>query len=200
MDIKENNIISLKGRAVTVLSEFNTSNHVTLDSQALCVMTDFYEKIPAIIEPEFTADEAFAKIKREQVNSLLVLNRQNEFLGIISSNSLNDNHTLEYMSKHGVKNRKEVTVADLMIHKDSMQAIEYMTLREKNFKVADVIAALSKFHLRHLLVVSIPSNNPDITEVVGIISASNIAKLLQLNFEPNLENVTFSSLQKYMNI
>lgn len=72
-------------------------------------MTNFYEKIPATIDPNCTTDEALDKMRMELVRSLLVVNQYGNFLGIISSRILGDHYVLEYMSQHGLKKRDEVT-------------------------------------------------------------------------------------------
>ncbi len=148
-------------------------NHKTLDqdSSALEIFTDFAKSKPLVIHDDLPADVAENLMLTSHVKMKLVVNHNDEFVGLLSFDNLSAQRVMQRMSKG--QPRSEIRVSDLMTRKADIQALDYQDLAGSS--IAEVIQTLQKNGVQHCLVV-----NRNTHEIRGLISASDIARKLHL--------------------
>lgn len=196
--LAKDSFVSIGEKRVTLELSSKSSPRYDENTLAINFYTDFTKKQPVHIMPNVNADAALATMKHEHVRSLFVLDNEAQLLGVITSRILSDHFILEYMSKHGIKNRSDVTVLDLMIPKKDIHVVDYNYLERNKITLKEIIQSFCSLHERHIFV----SKNVTDTEVkiIGIISATDVSRALCLNLDTNLESLSFSNLVKYMHI
>jgi hypothetical protein len=79
---------------------------VTLDDAAVSVMTDFRKVTAFTIDPDVSVDTAARVMRRRKVHLLLVVDVENIVVGIITSNDLIGEKTLQCISARGISPRR----------------------------------------------------------------------------------------------
>ena len=156
-----------------------TIENVDLYSSALTVFTDFQKAGPRVIESNTRADELVELMRKEHVRMKIVVDANNQFIGIISLEDLSEDVFIKHVA-NGFK-RSELMVADLMRGKDVLLALSYTSL--KNSDIESLLFSQRNNRLQHLLVI-----DEDTKAIRGLISSNDIARQLRLDID-----VAFSS-------
>ena len=141
---------------------------------AIRVMTDFMEVTPVTIEPGLNIDAAMSKMKSAGVRLLLVPDREDNIIGIITATDIQGERPLKLgqdlgLSHHGIR------VDMLMTPLDEVTAMDMVTVR--NARVGHIIHTLRKLERRHILVVE--TNQGSGEQIIrGLFAMSNISKLM----------------------
>lgn len=143
----------------------------TLASSAKTIFTDFKEHEAFIIEGDTLATDVLTLMIKSHVTMKIVVSKDNDFLGIISTKELSERHIVAEVAKGS--QRHEVLVSDLMIPREDLNAFDYNELEKS--QVNDVINALKNYRLRHCLVLDRSHHH-----IRGVISSSDIARKLRL--------------------
>ncbi|GAB2989454.1 CBS domain-containing protein [Psychrosphaera aestuarii] len=143
----------------------------TLASPATDIFTDFSEHEPLVISGDTKAIDALALMKKAHVQMKIVVSSQEDFLGLISTNELNEQRIVSEVANGN--RRDEILVRDLMQSKYNLHAFDFDELQTA--KVNDVVIALQSYGLRHCLVV-----DRSLHQIRGVISSSDIARKLHL--------------------
>ncbi|MGV2872121.1 CBS domain-containing protein [Colwellia sp. E150_009] len=143
----------------------------TLTSSAKTIFTDFKQHEALVIEEDTPATEVLNLMIKSHVTMKIVVSKNNDFLGIISTKELTERHIVTEVAK-GIQ-RNEVLVNDLMISRSDLHAFDYNELQ--NSQVSDVVNALKNYRLRHCLVLDRKHHH-----IRGVISSSDIARKLNL--------------------
>lgn len=146
---------------------------VMLDSPALAVFTDFTVRPPEVTQPEFRVSEALEQMRVTKVKSLLVINPQEEIVGLVSSKDLQGVKTGRAAQEHSIP-ASDVTVSMVMTPAHHLETIDYKEL--SNARVGHIARLIREHNLQHVLVVQY--DNPDQPKVRGVFSASRIARQL----------------------
>lgn len=157
---------------------------LTVTSAATEVFNDFEQHEPLKVNGDVKAYDALILMKRADAEMKLVVSNQGDFLGLISSNELNEQNIISEVSR-GVS-RDDVLVKDLMLSKHKLHAFDYGELLRAN--VSDVVSSLRNYGLRHCLVVERNQH-----QIRGVISANDIARTLQVPLSLN-ERSSFGHL------
>ncbi len=107
------------------------------DSPALSLMMDFRQYRPRAISASTPALWAANSMASEQVDCKLVVDRQREFIGLLSQERLSEQSLIAAQTTLGI-DRESLTAADLMLPRSSMPALDYGDL--VNATVADLVA------------------------------------------------------------
>ena len=166
--------------------EFETTD---LNSPATTIFTDFKKHEALVVESDTAAESALQLMLKTHVRMKLVVSKDDDFVGVISSNELTEQKILAQVSKSN--SRKDVLVKDLMIPKYRLHAFDFDELQ--NATVNDVLKALDNYQLRHCLVLDRNSHH-----IRGVISLSDVVRKLKLNMNLSLEN-TFNSIYQAAN-
>jgi CBS domain-containing protein len=144
---------------------------LTYESAALCIFTDFRDNQPFVIDASSPAIEAESLMIKAHVKLKIVVNHEDEFLGVVSLADISNENIIRHVAE-GLS-REEVRVGDLMQPKASLKAFAYSQIEHAT--VADVMAALQLNGLQHCLIV-----DTDQHVIRGLISASDIARKLKI--------------------
>lgn len=123
---------------------------VTLDDPAVAVMTDFQKMTAFTIDPDVSVDTAARVMRRRRVHLLLVVDVENRVLGIITSNDLLGEKTLQCISSRGIA-RAEALVRDIMTPENRLEVISMDDVLHAH--VGHVVATLKANGRRHAAVV-----------------------------------------------
>lgn len=162
--------------AVDKLAHPDMANSVTLDSPALSVMTDFKYHEPLVADSHDRACDIEQSMLQAHVRMKLVIDKDDEFLGLVSLDDLNQQEILKRVAKGA--HREELSAADFMRPKDSLRAFDYHELRRATIR--DVVQILKDNEYQHYLVVDRKEH-----KIRGVISASDLARKLRLDININ---------------
>ncbi|TRZ98308.1 MAG: CBS domain-containing protein [Rhodocyclaceae bacterium] len=159
-------------------TRFHTPSHalppqVTLDDPAVAVMTDFQKVTAFTIDPDVSVDSAARVMRRRNVHLLLVVSVENHVLGIITSNDLQGEKTLQCISARGIS-REDASVRDIMTPEDRLEVISMGDVLHAH--VGHVVATLKATGRRHAAVVDEDASGRQILR--GLFAASQLARQL----------------------
>jgi CBS domain containing-hemolysin-like protein len=146
---------------------------VTPEDPALSVMTDL-TRVPAVlVDPEVDIEAALRIMVRRNVRSLLVVNVDNEIVGLISAADLLGEKPLQHIQEHGGR-RADIRVHELMTPLAQLEVLPLSTVRQA--RVGNVRATLERAGHQHALVID--ESVPGHAIVRGIFSATQIDRQL----------------------
>ncbi|WP_275286947.1 hypothetical protein [Halomonas elongata] len=108
-------------------------------SPALSLMMDFRQYRPRAISASMPALWASSLMATQQVDCKLVVDRQREFIGLLSQDRLSEQNLIAVQATLGI-DRESLTAADLMLPRSVMPALDYEDLESAS--VADLAATL----------------------------------------------------------
>lgn len=146
---------------------------VTPDDPAEVVMTDFRKVTAFTIDPDVSVDTAARVMRRRNVHLLLVVDVENHVLGIITSNDLIGEKTLQCISARGIS-RADALVRDIMTPESRLEVISMDDVLHAH--VGHVVATLKATGRRHAAVVDEDASGRQILR--GLFSASQLASQL----------------------
>ncbi len=146
---------------------------VSLEDPALAVMTDLRQVTAVTIDPEASIEHAMRVMVRRNVRLLLVVNIDNQIVGVITATDLLGEKPVQHMHEHG-GTRADIQVRDLMTPHERLEAIDFETVRTA--KVGHVLATLQHSRRQHALVID--SDAREHPRVRGIFSTSQLARQL----------------------
>lgn len=159
-------------------------NEITLDSSVRNIFTDFKKHQPVVIDEDTLASDALYLMEKAHVHLQLVVDSNNELIGTISDNEINEQQFL-IQQKKGF-DRYQLTVGDLMLARENIKGLPYRLL--DIISIADLIEALKIEGMQHCLV-----TDPDNKQIRGVISARDISRRLHIP-------VDIESPQTFVNI
>ncbi|RVU84328.1 CBS domain-containing protein [Leucothrix sargassi] len=159
--------------------------HLTLDSSALEVFTDFREFHPLVVDADTKAVEAKFLMQKSHLNLKIVLNSEMRLCGVIGLEDLSEQRLVTEVSKG--KKREDILVTDLMLARADMMAFDYNEIRRA--QVHNILSTLKDNNLQYCLVVDHEAH-----EIRGIISANEIARKLNIPLLMNPPAGTFAEV------
>lgn len=160
-------------------------NPISKSSSAMVVFTDFKQYTPHVINASEPAIKVENIMRQSHVRMMLVVNADNEFIGVVTADDVDEQHIMQRTVELNVT-REELQVRDFTQLKTSLMSFDFNELVRSS--VGDVIETLKDYGQHHCLVLD--RNNH---EVRGVISVSDIARGLKapLNIQ---DKPTFSQL------
>lgn len=147
------------------------SDDLTLSSPALRFFTDFATHKPLVIDANVSAIEAKVMMQKTHVRMKFVVNEENRFIGIVTSDALTDRKIVQKISE-GFK-RHEISIVEVMTPKRDLKVLDYAEV--ERVSIAEVVALLKDQGEQHCLVVDRKHH-----AIRGIFSASDISRKLHL--------------------
>jgi CBS-domain-containing membrane protein len=163
---------------------------VSLDAPALEVMTDLEQVTAVTIDPEASIEHAMRVMVRRNVRLLLVVNVDNEILGLITATDLLGEKPVQYMHEHG-GSRADIQVRDLMTPHERLEVIEFEAVRTA--KVGHVLATLRASGRQHALVLD--AEERERPRVRGIFSTSQLSRQLGETVQTGEVAYTFAEIE-----
>ncbi|WP_027330128.1 CBS domain-containing protein [Marinimicrobium agarilyticum] len=139
-------------------------------SPALNLMTDFRQHQPHTVSASARALGVAKLMAMEEVDSKLVVDRDQEFIGLLTAERLSEQYILVTQTMQGL-DRDELTAADMMLPRSSIPALDYDAL--KSATVGDLIRTLREAGENHCLVL-----DRDHHHIRGLISIEEVAERL----------------------
>jgi CBS domain-containing protein len=169
---------ALPQRPLRPRTRFQSPGHVlpprvTMEDPAVAVMTDFQKVTAFTIDPDVSVDTAARVMRRRNVHLLLVVNVENHVLGIITSNDLVGEKTLQCISARGIA-REDALVRDIMTPEARLEVISIEDVLHAH--VGHVVATLKATGRRHAAVVDEDASGHQILR--GLFAASQLARQL----------------------
>ncbi|MDF2177983.1 CBS domain-containing protein [Aliiglaciecola sp. CAU 1673] len=167
----------------------NSMPALTLDSPATLVVTDFTRRQAQIIDKDVSIDQALFMMKKGHVKSKLVVDIDGGFLGIVSYNDLISRKVLMTAVERGLE-RADLCVADVMVDKQHLHGIPYEKVTQAC--IGDVLNTLQSLGDQHILLLDKDQ------QLRGLISASDIARALQIPLDINSKAHSFVDIFKVL--
>jgi len=180
--MKNLHLVSLDSHAHLVHPE--EFNEISLNSSVRNIFTDFKKHQPLVIDEDTPACDALFLMQKAHVHLQLVVDKNNELVGTISDNELNEQQFLIEQKKGS--DRYQLTVGDLMLERKNIKGLNYRLL--DLISIADLVESLKKEGMQHCLV-----TDPENKQIRGIISARDISRRLHIP-------VDIESRQTFVNI
>ena len=153
------------------LSSPEEVQNYSLETPALDFFTDFTKTKPLVIESSISAVDVGKLMIKSHVRMKIVINENNQFMGVVSTEDLIDRKIMQQLSK-GDK-REDILVTEMMKTKNQLVALDFTELTKAT--ISDVIDLLKDSGTQHCLVVDRTNNC-----LRGIFSASDISRKLHL--------------------
>ena len=161
-----------------------------LNSPAVSLMIDF-KRIHAItVSDTMSVHEALEFMKTNRIRALMVVDFNEDFVGIITALDLMGRKSMVYANEAGIP-RSEVQVRNVMIAKNKLKAIAKDDVDLA--KVSDVVTVLKSLHDQHILVVE---GEGDEMVIRGLFSASDFNRALGVKIDAAVFANTFSELER----
>ncbi len=160
-------------------------NDTKLTSPALQIFNDFKVSAPATVDSDTRALDAAEMFKHEHTSMKLVVDANQELVGLVSTDELSTQNIMQHVSKD-VK-ATDLLVSDLMRKRDDIIALSYQQLQ--HCTVGDVLNTLQHNGEPYCVVIDLDSH-----QIRGVISAREIADRLHLPTPVIEPNPTFLSI------
>ncbi|PAY00042.1 hypothetical protein CKO50_17340 [Pseudoalteromonas sp. HM-SA03] len=161
---------TVKLEGVFQLCDHFDSEPLNMDSSAVKVVTDFTRRQPQVIAKDVDIDHALYMMKNGHVRSKLVVDDDDNFLGVVNCRDLTGRKVLSVAQRKQVS-REDVCVEDVMVSKEELYAVPYEMVAKST--IGDVLETLQSLGLQHVLLVGSEG-------LRGMISASDIARALHI--------------------
>jgi CBS domain-containing protein len=182
---------TFKAPQATGYSEPSTFTLVRADSPAMCVMTDFRQISVATIGPDATLAQANQTMISRGVRLLLVVNREDEVVGLITSRDTSGEKPIQLVQQTGTK-FNDLLVGDLMCPRDQIDLID--TADVLRAKVSDVVATMKQFKRQHMLAGERDPINGKV-RIRGVFSATQIGRQLGAAIQTFDVGSTFAEIE-----
>lgn len=164
------------------------------DSPAFSVMTDLKRVSAATITPEKSLAEATQTMISRGVRLLLVTNRDDEVLGLITARDTSGERPIQLVQERGCK-YSDLTVADLMCPREKIDLIDLADVLKAT--VADIVATLKALHRQHALVGERDPISGRV-DIRGIFSATQIGRQLGAPIQTFDVASTFTEIENFL--
>lgn len=162
----------------------NASDHIaspkelheyTLDTPASEVVTDFEKVQPLMMEQDVSIDEARQMMRKVHVRSVLVIDKDENFRGLLTLADLESRSAMSIATSAGLK-RHDISIKEVMTPRDRLHAIPLSEVNHAS--IGDLMRTLQHTGTPHMLVVDSSKH-----QIRGVISSSDIARRLKIPVE-----------------
>lgn len=147
---------------------------VNTGSPATDILLDFRLHPALTLLPSTAIDKAQQLLENSHASVLLVADRHHHFCGLLNDDCLLDQSVMRRVNRF--RRRTDLQVSDFMVPRDMVSALDYKDLA--NASVGQIITLLKHERLPSLLVVA-----NDSQEIVGVITAKELAKIFNMPME-----------------
>lgn len=158
----------------TTFSQPSTFTLVRAESPAPCVMTDLRQVSAATIGPEATLAQATQTMISRGVRLLLVTNRDDEVLGLITARDTSGEKPIQLVQERGGK-FSDLLVADMMCPREKIELIDASDVLRAT--VGDIVETLKQTKRQHAVVGERDPVSGQV-RIRGIFSATQVGRQL----------------------
>lgn len=149
------------------------SEHVTLDSPAMDVMTDLSQVSTETVSANVPVDDAEERMIASGVRLLFVTNPLNQIIGIVTSRDLSGERILRFINDSNSA-REDLIVRDIMTPQHKVEVLEMGDVAIA--RVGDVVLTLKRMGRQHAVVVD--RNRSGEQTIRGLLSTTQIGRQL----------------------
>lgn len=164
---------------------------ITLDDDALCVMTDLRRHRTVTIAPDETLGFAEKLMKYAGVRLLLVIDGRGLLTGLVTYRDLHGERALAAAAREKTPHQ-EITITQIMTPAARIETLPRAALKHK--QVRDIVELLREHGRQHALVTE-PAENQDTLIVCGIFSLTQIGRQLGLSISANERVQSFAEIE-----
>ncbi len=176
--------------AQTRLSEVDLGRptHVDMDAPATAVMTDLRRVSAVTVGPDATVDLAQQRMIHARVRLLLVVDVNEDVLGIITARDLLGEKPIRVAVSDGTP-RDAVLVSRVMVQREAIQVLDYTEVQHSS--VGDVVMTLRTSGRQHALVLE----RGHVPTIRGIFSTTQISRQLGAPIEASERPQSFAEVE-----
>lgn len=178
----------------TSFSQPSTFTLVRAESPAVSVMTDLKQVSAATIGPDATLAQATQTMISRGVRLLLVVNRDDEVLGLITARDTQGEKPIQLIQARGGKH-SDLLVADLMCPRESIDLLDAADVLRAT--VGDIANTLKTLHRQHALVGERDAATGQV-RIRGIFSATQIGRQLGAAIQTFDVGSTFTEIEGFL--
>ena len=153
-----------------------------LDDSAMHVMTDFHYATPRTVTREVQIDAALEHMKTAGVRLLLVIDDDDNVIGIITAKDIQGEKPIRLMEQTRI-DRADMTVSAIMTPQPDIPVLPMLSVRDA--QIGHIVETLNTLERQHILVVDTEPESGAQT-VRGVFSTSQISKQLHADVSPGL--------------
>jgi len=188
---------AIAGEVGLAQSMQNQFMRISLDDNALSVMTDL-ENASAITVPGITPiDQALEPMIQSGVRSLFVLDSESHVLGLVTSYDIQGEKPIRYLQSldctHRTCCRGDVRVIDIMEPMDKLENLDFEKVR--NATVGNIVATFRRTGRKHLVVVA-HNRDQDEPTIRGIFSATQLERQLDMTLVATSTTHSFAEVEQ----
>lgn len=188
---------AISGEVALAQSMQNQFMRISLDDNALSVMTDL-EKASAITVPGITPiDQALEHMIQSGVRSLFVLDIASRVIGLITSYDIQGEKPIRYLQSldctHRNCCRDDVRVIDIMEPMDKLKNLDFKRVRDAT--VGHIVATFRRVGRKHLFVVD-HNRDQDEPTIRGIFSATQLERQLDMTLVATSTTHSFAEVEQ----
>lgn len=178
----------------TTFSQPSTFTLVRAESPALCVMTDLKQVSAATIGPEATLVQATQTMISRGVRLLLVVDRDDAVLGLITARDTQGEKPIQLIQERGGK-FNDLLVSDLMCPRERIELIDAADVLRAT--VGDIVETLKQTKRQHAIVGEQDSVSGQV-RIRGIFSATQIGRQLGAAIQTFDVSATFTEIEGFL--
>lgn len=163
---------------------------IDLDSPATELMVDFTRIHAITVAGLVTVDDALEMMRTNGIRSLLVVDKQGDFCGVITAMDIMGRKPMVFANESGTR-RPEVQVKDIMVPKSKLKAMARADIEQAT--VDDVLKMFKAINEQHLLVVDEVDSTMQIS---GMFSATDFRRAFGIEVVDTLMANSFSDLER----
>jgi len=163
-----------------------------IDDHALEVMIDFTKTDPPVIHEDDSLDKAQLEIQACGLNLLLVIDQQENIVGLVSSEDILGEKPIKITQERRIE-RSKILVKMVMTKQQDILALDLESL--SHARLANIINTLKKHNQHYALVVRILDDGKK-QRVRGMFSLLTISKQLHMDITTITEAHSVAELQK----
>lgn len=160
---------------------------VHINDPAESVMINFNYHQPLTIHAGSFIQEAHDEMKFSNVHLLIVIDDDNEVVGLLGANDLIGEKPLQIAQSRGM-DRNEIRVRLLMTPQNKISVVDHDEL--KHAKVAHIIETMRQLKTYYLLVMCSHKSNSQ--EVMGLFAASQLSKQLHVDITTAIKSTSYA--------
>ena len=175
----------------------NQFMRISLDDNALSVMTDLENASAITVQGITPIDQALEHMIQSGVRLLFVLDIASRVIGLITSHDIQGEKPIRYLQSldctHRNCGRDDVRVIDIMEPMDKLKNLDFEKVR--NATVGNIVATFRRAGRKHLVVVD-HNRDQDEPTIRGIFSATQLERQLGMTLVATSTTHSFADLEQ----
>ena len=170
--------------------------HLTPESPAMSVLTDFTQVMPQSIAGDTPIDEAHLKMRHGGIRLLFVMDKQAHCVGVLTAKEVIGTRRINLAMQQRNLERSEVTAAMIMTPWEKLSAMPLEQLA--SLTIEDLVLSMESFTEQHLLITERKPNQE--LSVRGIISATDIQTVMGSHLNTQLPSTVVPMARSFADI